>query len=78
VIDTSRAAEELLIASLPPVRQPLDMERSEVEDTLRRNGYVVKNRYQVAELLRSAGFISLQVWDNEKRGPVTVWRLERT
>lgn len=73
-IDTRAAVEELLLAALPPLRQPGDIERDEARDILERRGYQFRNRQQLCAALAEAGFVALSVWDSEKKGEVTVWR----
>ena len=74
--DTKAAASELIIASLPPLRQPGDMTRQEITEYLKNEGYEIRNRNQLNDILNSAGFRSMWVWDNEAKGQIQIWRAE--
>ena len=73
-IDTSDAVKELLQATMPPLREPGDMERYQIELILEEMGYEIRNRNQIGDILRDNGFESMWVWDNAVKGQVQVWR----
>jgi len=73
-VDTRAAAAELLLASMPPIRQPGDVTRDEAREILERNGYELNTRNKLCHALRRAGYYALTVWDNARKSEVSVWR----
>ena len=73
-LDTRAAAEELLLASMPPLRQPGDVTRDEAQAILSGSGYELRTTNQLCHALRRAGYYSLAVWDNSVKSEVSVWR----
>lgn len=74
--DTTPAMRELITATMPPLRQPGDMTRKEIKEYLAQQGYEIRNRQQLTDILNGAGFQCLWVWDNAIKGQIQIWRAE--
>lgn len=68
------AAAALVLAALPPLREPDDVTVDDFMAAAEKDGYELSSRKQAAYFLRQAGYENVVVWDSERQTKINVYR----